>query len=232
MILYLHGLNSSGQSLKARLLREALTPAEVVAPDYPAHRPHQAMAQLTALLSQLTGEHLTGEQLTSTQAFDTQTIGARLARTGVAGTGSAPIIVGSSMGGFYGQALARRFPITHLFMINPALQPWRLLPTLADTPMTTAAGEHYLLTPDLIEATRAYAVDSPCDGDDDGIPTTLLLDAGDELIDHQIAATLYRRCARVHIYPGGDHAFQHMDDAIRLIRAALSGSDPESGAAS
>ena len=37
-------------------------------------------------------------------------------------------VVGSSMGGFYGQFLARQFPVAHLFLINPALQPWTLLP--------------------------------------------------------------------------------------------------------
>ncbi|MCF7990599.1 MAG: alpha/beta fold hydrolase [Thiohalocapsa sp.] len=193
MIVYLHGLNSSGGSLKARRLREALAPAPVLSPDYRPHRPAAGVAELTAGL-----------------------------RHSCAG-GAAPLLVGSSMGGFYGQFLARFLPVRHLFLINPALKPWDLLPAFVDQPMTTAAGEHYRLSAPDIEETRAFGLDTPCDGDDDGVPTTLFLDAGDEVIDYRTAQSMYRACGRVHVYPGGDHAFQHMDEAIDVIRAVLGG---------
>jgi predicted esterase YcpF (UPF0227 family) len=72
----------------------------------------------------------------------------------------------------------------------------------------------------MIEATRAYGVERPCDA---GLPTptTLFLDEGDEVIDFRDAAALYRDCARVLTFPGGDHAFAHMPQAIDLIREAL-----------
>ena len=54
-----------------------------------------------------------------------------------------PLVVGSSMGGFYGQYLARRFPFSHLFMINPALTPWDLLRRYVGQTQTTAIGETY-----------------------------------------------------------------------------------------
>lgn len=129
------------------------------------------------------------------------------------------------MGGFYGQYLARQLPVAHLFMINPALRPWELLTDYADAPMTTAAGETYQLTAELIESTRAYGIENPCDGDDDGVPTTLFLDQGDEVIDYRIARDIYRRCGRVMIYSGGDHAFAHMPQAIDVIRATLNKGD-------
>jgi predicted esterase YcpF (UPF0227 family) len=195
MINYLHGLNSSSQSTNAAQLREALAPARFVAPDYPAHRPDAAIAELTARLIKLTGK------------------------------GGAPILIGSSMGAFYGQYLARQLPVSHLFMINPALKPWDLLPGFVDQPMTTANGEDYRLSAEEIDATRAYGLENPCDGDDDGVPTTLFLDQGDEVIDYRIAEGLYRDCGRILLYAGGDHAFQHMEHAIGIIRDTLHGRD-------
>ena len=186
MLVYLHGLNSSGRSAKAAALRERLAPYPVLAPDYQAHRPSAAVARLTAFFTDLGP--------------------------------ACPAVVGSSMGGFYGQWLARRFAFSHLFLINPALTPWDLLPPHLGETMTTADGETYQITRELVEATRAYGLADPCDG----VPTTLFLDRGDEVIDYRIAQSHYRRCGRLLIWDGGDHAFQHLDEAIDCIRAHLS----------
>lgn len=128
------------------------------------------------------------------------------------------LVVGSSMGGFYGQWLARQHRITHLYLINPALTPWDLFNARLGEPQTTAQGEHYRITPELVEATRRYAIANPCDG----VPTTLLLERGDEVIDYRIAERLYSHCtsAQLFIWDGGDHAFQHMDALIERLRAA------------
>ena len=193
MIVYLHGLNSSSGSIKARVLRDALAPVEVLAPDYSPHRPDAAVAALEDFMR------------------------------GLPRCDRAPIVVGSSMGGFYGQYLSRRVPMRHLFMINPALRPWELFGRYADQPMVTPRGEHYTLSADIICAVRAYAVERPCNGGP-SVPTTLLLDEGDEVIDYREAAGLYRGCGRVVTFRGGDHAFAHMPDAIALIREALSSS--------
>ena len=189
MVVYLHGLNSSSRSHKAAVLRETLAPVTLLAPDYPAHRPDAAVAVLSDFLSELAGQS------------------------------PPPILVGSSMGAFYGQYLARRFPVAHLFMINPALKPWELLPAYVDTPMTTAGGEEYRLTRAVIESTRAYGIDDPCD--DALVPTTLFLDQGDEVIDYRVAEAFYRDCGRLLIYPGGDHGFTHLEQAIDIIRTSL-----------
>ncbi|MBN2887072.1 MAG: alpha/beta fold hydrolase [Chromatiaceae bacterium] len=128
------------------------------------------------------------------------------------------LVVGSSMGGFYGQWLARQHRLAHLYLINPALTPWDLFNARLGEPQTTAQGEHYRITPELAEATRRYAIANPCDG----VPTTLLLDRGDEVIDYHIAERLYSHCAsaQLFIWDGGDHAFQHMDALIERLRAA------------
>ncbi|WP_089728158.1 YqiA/YcfP family alpha/beta fold hydrolase [Candidatus Thiosymbion oneisti] len=128
-----------------------------------------------------------------------------------------PIVVGSSMGGFYAQYLARQFTFAHLFLINPALTPWDLLRGFEGTSQTTAYGETYIIGRDLIESTRKYGVDTPCDG----VPTTLFLDQGDEVIDFRIAESLYRDCGRLLIFKGGDHEFQHLEEATAVIREAV-----------
>ncbi|MBK1722401.1 YqiA/YcfP family alpha/beta fold hydrolase [Thiocystis violacea] len=171
MLVYLHGLHSSSQSIKGQRLKRRLAPFEVRAIDYPAHSPDAAVEQLSAFF---------------------------------AGLGAArPAVVGSSMGGFYGQYLARRFALSHLFMINPALTPWTL----------TSVG----LAPSILEQTRAYGIENPCDG----IPTTVFLNTGDEVIDYRIAERRYARCGRLFIWEGGDHAFQQMEEAIAIIRTHL-----------
>ena len=185
MLIYLHGLNSSGLSAKAIRLRELLAPHKVLAPDYPAHRPQEAIARLTRFFADL-------------------------------GT-VRRAVVGSSMGGFYGQWLARRFPFSHLYLINPALAPWDLFPPHIGETMTAADGETYQVTAELIEQTRAYRIADPCDG----VPTTLFLDRGDETIDYRIAESLYRPCGQLRIWDGGDHAFQHLDEAAAEMRAHL-----------
>ena len=186
-ILYLHGLNSSSLSYKAGRLRQRLAPFPLLAPAYPAHRPHAAIARLSALLEALEGT-------------------------------VPPLVVGSSMGGFYGQYLARRYDFARLFLINPALMPWDLLSAYLGQTMTTAAEDSYLVTRELIDQTRAYGILDPCDG----VPTTLFLDRGDEVIDYRIAEGLYRDCGRLFIYDGGDHGFQHLEEAIAVVREEVS----------
>jgi predicted esterase YcpF (UPF0227 family) len=189
MLVYIHGLNSSSRSFKATRLRERLNPHSVLAIDYPAHRPADAVAVLSDLFATFLVRH----------------------------EGTEPAVVGSSMGGFYGQYLARRFRFSHLFMINPALTPWSLFREHIGETMTTADGERYRISEALIESTRPYGIAEPCDG----TPSTLFLERGDEVIDTRIAERIYAGCGRLMVWEGGDHAFQHLDEAIETIREHL-----------
>ena len=62
MIVYLHGLNSSGASHKATWLRSALSPIPVLSPSYPAHRPDEAVEVLVDCLQQMQRGLATGER--------------------------------------------------------------------------------------------------------------------------------------------------------------------------
>ncbi|TVQ85574.1 MAG: hypothetical protein EA400_15295 [Chromatiaceae bacterium] len=188
-VLYLHGLNSTGRSRKATELAPLLAPLPLLAPDYPAHRPAAAVASLSARCAELTAARATFA------------------------------IVGSSMGGFYGQYLARRFSVQHLFLINPALRPWELLAAWLGSTQTTAAGATWRIDAELLAATRPFGVADPCTAPT--VPTTVFLDIGDEVIDYRIARDSYAGCARLCLYPGGDHAFAHLPAAAAMIRTTL-----------
>jgi predicted esterase YcpF (UPF0227 family) len=186
MIIYLHGLNSAGSSHKAAVLRERLTPIKVVSPSYPAQSVAEAVASLTAQLSELL------EQMDQ---------------------GTPRILVGSSMGGFYGAWLANRLGFDHLVMINPALRPWELLQQVEGWQYNEAKGERYYLSAQMVAATRAFAAEPA----EIGLPVTLLHDKGDELIDYRQAVEAYRGIADIRLFEGGSHAFEHMDEAVAII---------------
>ncbi|MEJ2609949.1 MAG: YqiA/YcfP family alpha/beta fold hydrolase [Candidatus Thiodiazotropha sp.] len=187
MIVYLHGLDSTGRSIKAGKLREALPHIEIISPTYPAHSAAQAVEFLS---SELLG--LFDEMEDATQPR---------------------LLVGSSIGGFYGAWLAKCLGFQHFVMINPALKPWRLLKRVVGWHYSQALEKHYFLSSEMVEAARAFAI-KPAEA---SIPTTLLLDKDDELIDYRIAKEIYTGLADIHCFEGGSHAFEHMDEAVTII---------------
>jgi hypothetical protein len=188
VIIYLHGLNSAGSSGKALILRERLAPIEVASPTYPAHSAGEAVTTLS-------------ERLETLLLY--------------AGSAQPRLLVGSSMGGFYGAWLARPLGFQHLVMINPALRPWELLRQVVGWQHNQATDERYYLSPEMVAATRSFAR-SPMQI---GVPVTLLHDKGDELIDYRQAVEAYGEIADIRLFEGGSHAFAHMDEAVEIIRA-------------
>ena len=187
VILYLHGLNSAGSSGKAKVLREALAPIPVLSPTYPAHQAELAVQKLSKELNiRLAEAQQTNQPL---------------------------LLVGSSMGGFYGQYLSRQYPVDHLVMINPALEPWELLRQVVGWQYNEALDERYYLSEEMVAATRRFAIEVT----DVAPPTTLLLDKGDELIDWRRAASIYAGIAETHAFEGGSHTFEHMDEALQIL---------------
>ena len=66
-----------------------------------------------------------------------------------------------------------------------------------------------------LDALLTLDVPDPCA---ESVPTLLLLDKNDEVLDYRIAAERYQQCADVVIFDGGDHQFQHMAEALPRIR--------------
>lgn len=187
MIVYLHGLNSSGRSAKAAWLRQSLAPVPVLSPTYPAHRAEEAHAFL---------------------ARELRTARERVARGPL-------LLVGSSLGGFWARAFARELA-ANLVLINPVVDPVRALARYTGRQRNPATGEEYVLRDaDL----RALAARRPPRCPD--VPTLVLLDRDDEVLDYRDAEAYFRPCARILVYPGGSHAFEHLPEALPEIRALL-----------
>ena len=186
MIVYLHGLNSAGSSHKAAVLRERLAPIAVRSPTYPAQTATEAVDSLTRRLTDLIEAQDAGEPR---------------------------LLVGSSMGGFYGAWLGRRLGFDHLVLINPALRPWELLQQVEGWQYNPAKDERYYLSAEMVAATQTFATEPA----HIGLPVTLLHDKGDELIDYREAVAAYDGIADIRLFEGGSHAFEHLDEAVAII---------------
>ena len=125
MFVYLHGLNSSPRSFKARLLDSRLAElgrgAEFISPEL-SHWPAQAIATLEAVIAQ----------------NDPRTI----------------TLVGSSLGGYYATWLAERHQLRAV-LVNPALRAHELLSGLLGTQTNLHTGAQYELTAQHLEQLRA-----------------------------------------------------------------------------
>ncbi|MEJ2621264.1 MAG: YqiA/YcfP family alpha/beta fold hydrolase [Candidatus Thiodiazotropha sp.] len=186
MIVYLHGLNSAGSSGKAAFLRQALPHIDLISPTYPAHSADLAVARLTDELNKLLIERVSNEPR---------------------------LLVGSSMGGFYGAWLAKRLGFHHLVMINPALQPWKLLKQVVGWQLNEALDQGYFLSSRMVFDTRRYHTPAEALA----VPTTVLVDKGDELVDYRIARQVYGERVKLHCFEGGSHTFEHMQQAAAII---------------
>ncbi|HEY1459547.1 MAG TPA: YqiA/YcfP family alpha/beta fold hydrolase [Casimicrobiaceae bacterium] len=131
-VLYLHGLNSAPQSVKASLLGAAIDALPVeMRPHFtvPAldHRPAKAMRDVCAWID----AHRSGE-LT---------------------------LVGSSLGGFYATCLAERYA-ARAVLINPSVRPFDDLERYLGTQRNPYSGATWELTRAHFAELRAFAVDA------------------------------------------------------------------------
>jgi predicted esterase YcpF (UPF0227 family) len=136
MIVYLHGLNSSPQTIKGRLLARAVAQLE----PRPAfhlpqlhHEPARAMREVQRWID----------------------AGAR--------DGDALTLIGSSLGGFYATHLAERYG-ARAVVINPAVRPYASLESFLGPQRNLHTGEMYTLTSQhlaQLEALRVARITRP-----------------------------------------------------------------------
>lgn len=188
-ILYLHGLNSSPDSLKASQLTRAM--ARLGWSDrlrVPAlqHHPREAIAALDALIAEL----------------------------------GRPVLVGSSLGGYYATHLAERHGLKAL-LINPAVSPHRLFDGHLGPQTNPYSGETWELTQDHVDALAELEVPAPKDAQ----RYQVWLQTADETLDYRHAQTYYRGCA-LRIQAGGDHGFQGFAERLPAL-LHFAGFDPQ-----
>lgn len=171
-IVYLHGFLSSPASAKASQLDEYLR----------RHAPDVAYA-VPAL------PHRPG------RAVD-------VAMAALGTLGGEPLLVGSSLGGFYATVLAERLGCRAV-VINPAVHPQRLFSRLQGPQRNPYTGEAFELSGAHLAELRAL----------DPLRIThpdrywLLAETGDDVLDYREAVAYYAG-ARQDIVPGGDHTLQ------------------------
>ncbi len=124
------------------------------------------------------------------------------------------LLVGSSLGGLWAQYLAPELG-AGMVLINPALLPEESLLRYCGPQHNAATGEDYVLTPGHVRALARYRP-ARCNP---AVPTLVLLDAADEVIDYRVAEAFYRACGRTRVYAGGSHRFEHLPQALPAIRA-------------
>jgi predicted esterase YcpF (UPF0227 family) len=124
------------------------------------------------------------------------------------------MLIGSSLGGFWAQRLAPEFGAC-IVLINPSMRPDETLARHTGRYRNEATGEETVLTAQDVQSLKTHRIE-PCNPK---VPTLLLLDAEDEVLDYRVAETALRGCGKTIVYPGGSHRFEHLTEALPEIRA-------------
>jgi predicted esterase YcpF (UPF0227 family) len=124
-----------------------------------------------------------------------------------------PVLVGSSLGGYYATYLAQRHRLPAL-LINPAVHPHLRFDGYLGPQKNFYSDETWDLTTDHIDALAELAVadlQQPA-------RYQVWLQTGDETLDYRDAQAYYRACA-LRIQAGGDHGFQGFADRLPMLFA-------------
>jgi predicted esterase YcpF (UPF0227 family) len=121
-------------------------------------------------------------------------------------------LVGSSLGGFYATSLAERHGVRAV-LLNPAVRPQADLESYLGVQRNLYTGEEYELTREHLAEWRALEVAAIHPE-----RYLLIVETGDELLDHRIAVAKYRG-ARQIVVEGGDHTLASFARHIPAILA-------------
>ena len=113
-----------------------------------------------------------------------------------------PLLVGSSLGGYYATHLAERHGLKAL-LVNPAVSPHRMFDGYLGTQKNLYTEETWELTHDHVTALAELEVPAL----QDPARYQVWLQTGDETLDYRLAQQYYRACA-LRIQAGGDHSYQ------------------------
>ncbi|MGQ7959660.1 YqiA/YcfP family alpha/beta fold hydrolase [Pseudomonas sp. SP16.1] len=125
----------------------------------------------------------------------------------------APLLVGSSLGGYYATHLAERHGLRAL-LINPAVRPHLRFDGYLGPQKNYYSDETWELTHDHVVALAELEVAPP----NDAARYQVWLQTGDETLDYRDAERYYRACA-LRIQAGGDHGFQGFAERLPMLFA-------------
>jgi predicted esterase YcpF (UPF0227 family) len=189
-LIYLHGFNSSPQSVKARemVARVSALPAEnrpaIHVPELPPH-PAQAMNEVRALID----------------------------RHGAEGS----TLIGSSLGGYYATWLAEQYAAAGVraVLINPTTGPATDLRPYLGVQRNLYTGAAYILTEAHLREFLALKVDRLTRPE----RYYLMVQTGDEVLDYRRAIAHYAGAFQL-VLGGGNHSFEnfgrHVDSILQF----------------
>ena len=122
-----------------------------------------------------------------------------------------PLLVGSSLGGYYATHLAERHGLKAL-LINPAVNPHQLFDGYLGPQQNLYTGETWELTHDHVQALADLEVAAPQDPQ----RFQVWLQTADETLDYRRAEQFYRACA-LRIQAGGDHGFSGFAERLPAL---------------
>ena len=163
-ILYIHGFNSSPQSLKAKLSRqyfqEHFPEINFVCPQL-ANSPNEAIAQLTQIIEAASDEDW--------------------------------YLIGSSLGGYFAHYLANQYQLRAV-LINPAIKPFTLLETYIGEQTNTYTNITYQVTTQHMLELKAIEQSAPSFDDEQKNNYLIMVQTGDEVLDYQEAVDKFQHC--------------------------------------
>lgn len=183
MIIYLHGFRSSPTSTKARLLAERLETRGL-------------------------GDQFWCEQLPASPRRAIQLI-----ETAIGQAPTRPVLVGSSLGGYYATWLAERHDLPAV-LLNPAVHAYRILAPYVGPQTNLYSGDAFDFTAEHLEELKAlWTAKLTCPG-----RFWLVVETGDEVLDYR-AAVEYFAGARLSLIEGGDHSLRQFPELLDDIVA-------------
>lgn len=125
-----------------------------------------------------------------------------------------PVLIGSSLGGFYATWLAETYGL-RAALVNPAVRPYELLRRYLGENANLHTDERYELRAEHVEQLRNLRV-----GLKNPQNLMFLVQTGDETLDYREAVERYPGCRSV-IESGGSHGFDRFEAHLPEILAFL-----------
>lgn len=121
------------------------------------------------------------------------------------------LLIGSSLGGFYATYFAEKFSLPAV-LLNPSVMPWRTLASHVGWQERFCDGEVFEF-----KAVYLKQLERLQTGPQNG-HYLVLLQSGDEVLDHHVAKTFYQK-HKVVVEYGGNHRFENITWYLSMIEA-------------
>jgi len=123
------------------------------------------------------------------------------------------VIVGSSLGGALAYQLGQKYGILPI-LINPSLTPSKTISNLNNKVLENYVTGEKVFTGNLSEKMKKFDINIKSYG-------IVLLDLGDEILNSNFTYEQFKPNHKVITFTGGNHRFQHWNEAIKIIKAEL-----------